>query len=137
MLIMPATSLCAPQWALGLMLGPPIIAGGFHHANWTQHPLSGKPAAVRYDESMCRAGAVYILRRGGPFLALHLWAALLALSLVMMAVYPTLIAPLFNDFKSLPQGSLRCDNAASAWCACCLIVSVYACRLGAAAQDAN
>jgi hypothetical protein len=79
---------------------------------------------------------VYILRRGGPLLALYLWGALLALSLVMMVVYPTLIAPLFNDFKPLPQGSLRCGNAASAWCA--ESSTIDASRLGAAAaQDTN
>mmetsp|Transcript_22614 Transcript_22614/g.67349 ORF Transcript_22614/g.67349 Transcript_22614/m.67349 type:complete len:451 (-) Transcript_22614:668-2020(-) len=48
-----------------------------------------------------------ILQVGGPFLALYLWAFILALSLFLMTIYPTCIAPLFNKFEPLPEGSLR------------------------------
>ena len=84
---------------------------------------------------MRHAGAVYIFRVGGPFLALYLWGALLALSLVMMAVYPTLIAPLFNDFKPLPQGSLRCSHSLLACVQQPLVVNTSS--LGVAAQVAD
>ena len=50
---------------------------------------------------------MYLLQLGGPYLALYLWTALLLLSLVLMTVYPTFIAPLFNRFTPLPEGSLR------------------------------
>ena len=53
------------------------------------------------------AGFVYLLQLGGPYLALYLWSALLLLSLLLMTVYPTFIAPLFNSFTPLPVGSLR------------------------------
>lgn len=42
---------------------------------------------------------VYIVRMGGPFFFLYLWAFLFVVSLVMMTLYPTLIAPLFNTVR--------------------------------------
>ncbi|XP_051145144.1 CAAX prenyl protease 1 homolog isoform X2 [Andrographis paniculata] len=52
---------------------------------------------------------------GGPYLALYLWAFMLVVSLVMMTIYPVLIAPLFNKFTPLPEGGLRekIENLAS------------------------
>jgi hypothetical protein len=38
------------------------------------------------------------LQKGGPYLAIYLWAFMFVLSLVMMTLYPVLIAPLFNKF---------------------------------------
>ncbi|BFI43046.1 STE24 endopeptidase [Marchantia polymorpha subsp. ruderalis] len=45
--------------------------------------------------------------KGGPYLALYLWGFMLVLSLGMMAIYPVLIARLFNKFTPLPEGELR------------------------------
>jgi STE24 endopeptidase len=53
------------------------------------------------------AAIIYMIQRGGPYLALYLWGFMLALSLVMMAIYPIVIAPLFNKFTTLPEGDLR------------------------------
>ncbi|KAJ7554689.1 hypothetical protein O6H91_05G005400 [Diphasiastrum complanatum] len=50
---------------------------------------------------------IIIVQKGGPYLAIYLWAFMLVLSLVMMAAYPVLIAPLFNKFTPLPDGELR------------------------------
>ncbi|GAX75985.1 hypothetical protein CEUSTIGMA_g3428.t1 [Chlamydomonas eustigma] len=52
-------------------------------------------------------GITYILQIGGAWLALYLWGFMLALSLFFMTIYPTVIAPLFNKFETLPEGSLR------------------------------
>lgn len=41
--------------------------------------------------------------RSGPMMPYHLWAFVFALSLVMMTIYPTLIAPIFNKFDPLPE----------------------------------
>ncbi|CAK7348832.1 unnamed protein product [Dovyalis caffra] len=46
-------------------------------------------------------------KKGGPYLAIYLWAFMFVLSLVMMTLYPVLIAPLFNKFTPLPDGELR------------------------------
>ncbi|CAL9044647.1 unnamed protein product [Musa banksii] len=63
---------------LSILLGPPIVAA-----------------------------IIFIVQKGGPYLAIYLWAFMFALSLVMMTLYPILIAPLFNKFTPLPDGELR------------------------------
>ncbi|KAK8521982.1 hypothetical protein V6N13_022045 [Hibiscus sabdariffa] len=50
---------------------------------------------------------IVIVQKGGPYLAIYLWAFMFVLSLVMMTIYPVLIAPLFNKFTPLPEGDLR------------------------------
>ncbi|GKU96789.1 hypothetical protein SLEP1_g9982 [Rubroshorea leprosula] len=50
---------------------------------------------------------IVIVQKGGPYLAIYLWAFMFVLSLVMMTLYPLLIAPLFNKFTPLQQGELR------------------------------
>ncbi|CAI9785979.1 unnamed protein product [Fraxinus pennsylvanica] len=61
------------------------------------------------------AAIIVIVQKGGPCLATYLWAFMFVLSLVMMTLYPILIAPLFNKFTSLPDGELRVkiENLAS------------------------
>ncbi|EFJ52686.1 hypothetical protein VOLCADRAFT_78672 [Volvox carteri f. nagariensis] len=53
------------------------------------------------------AGITYILQVAGPMLPLYLWGFIFALSLFFMTIYPVLIAPLFNKYEPLPEGSLR------------------------------
>ncbi|XP_073140079.1 CAAX prenyl protease 1 homolog [Henckelia pumila] len=53
------------------------------------------------------AAIIFIVQKGGPYLAIYLWAFMLVVSLVMMTIYPILIAPLFNKFTTLPDGTLR------------------------------
>ncbi|KAI0520433.1 hypothetical protein KFK09_007908 [Dendrobium nobile] len=50
---------------------------------------------------------IVIVQKGGPYLAIYLWAFMFVLSIVMMTIYPVLIAPLFNKFTPLPDGELR------------------------------
>lgn len=49
----------------------------------------------------------YILQRAGPWVPLQLWAFVLVVSLFFMTIYPVAIAPLFNKYENLPEGSLR------------------------------
>jgi STE24 endopeptidase len=53
------------------------------------------------------AAIIVIVQKGGPYLAIYLWGFMFVLSLVMMTIYPILIAPLFNKFTPLPGGELR------------------------------
>ncbi|KAK2349513.1 CAAX prenyl protease 1 [Trifolium repens] len=53
------------------------------------------------------ASIIVIVQKGGPYLAIYLWAFMFGLSLVMLTIYPVLIAPLFNKFTPLPDGTLR------------------------------
>ncbi|KAG5626680.1 hypothetical protein H5410_011898 [Solanum commersonii] len=80
--------------ALSIVIGPPIVAAII--------------VIVQYE-------AILDLQKGGPYLAIYLWGFILILSLVMMTIYPVLIAPLFNKFTPLPQGELRLkiENLAS------------------------
>ncbi|GAB2232161.1 hypothetical protein Droror1_Dr00011188 [Drosera rotundifolia] len=55
--------------ALSILIGPPIIAA-----------------------------LIVIVQKGGPYLAIYLWGFFFTISLVMMTIYPVLIAPLFNKF---------------------------------------
>ncbi|XP_077233239.1 CAAX prenyl protease 1 homolog [Tasmannia lanceolata] len=63
---------------LSILLGPPIVAA-----------------------------IIFIVQKGGPYLAIYLWAFMFVLSIVMMTLYPILIAPLFNKFTPLSEGGLR------------------------------
>eukprot|EP00892_Ulva_mutabilis_P010597 jgi/Ulvmu1/790/UM010_0164.1 len=51
--------------------------------------------------------AIYILKLASPYMPLYLWAFLFVLQMVMLVAYPSLIAPLFNKYSPLPEGSLR------------------------------
>ncbi|XP_057435703.1 CAAX prenyl protease 1 homolog [Lotus japonicus] len=53
------------------------------------------------------AALIVIIQNGGPYLAIYLWAFMFALSIVMLTIYPVLIAPLFNKFTPLPDGQLK------------------------------
>ncbi|KAK7394726.1 hypothetical protein VNO78_15261 [Psophocarpus tetragonolobus] len=61
------------------------------------------------------AAIIVIVQKGGPYLAIYLWAFTFGLAIVMMTLYPVLIAPLFNKFTPLPEGQLRekIENLAS------------------------
>ncbi|XP_059634249.1 CAAX prenyl protease 1 homolog [Cornus florida] len=61
------------------------------------------------------AAVIVIVQNGGPYLAIYLWGLVFVLSLVMLTLYPILIAPLFNKFTPLPDGELRLkiENLAS------------------------
>jgi len=48
-----------------------------------------------------------IINNGGKFLALWLWLSMFIMAIVMMTIYPVLIAPLFNKYEPLPDGPLR------------------------------
>lgn len=51
--------------------------------------------------------ALWLMAQAGPLWWLWLWALWLAFSLLMMVIYPTLIAPLFNRFEPLADEELK------------------------------
>lgn len=63
---------------LSILLGPPIVAA-----------------------------IIVIVQKGGPYLAIYLWGFVFVLTILLMTLYPILIAPLFNKFTPLPEGELR------------------------------
>jgi len=48
-----------------------------------------------------------IIDWGGPNFYIYVWLFVCVLSLFMMVIYPTLIAPMFNKFDPLPPGPLK------------------------------
>lgn len=53
------------------------------------------------------AAIIIIAQNGGPYLAIYLWVFMFVISLIMLTLYPLVIAPLFNKFTPLPEGELR------------------------------
>ncbi len=52
-------------------------------------------------------GIIWLSRTCGVYFPIYVWGFLLVVGLVMMSVYPTLIAPLFNSYEELPEGKLK------------------------------
>lgn len=52
-------------------------------------------------------GVLWIMERMGEFWWLYVWLVWAGFNLLMLAIYPTLIAPLFNKFKPLEDLSLK------------------------------
>lgn len=53
------------------------------------------------------AAVVKIIHWGGDYFFVYLWGFVVVFTLFMMIVYPELIAPLFDKYTPLPEGSLR------------------------------
>ena len=53
------------------------------------------------------AGTVYIIKAGGDFFFIYLWAFVTVVALLMMTIYPDFIAPLFDKYTPLPEGPLK------------------------------
>jgi len=50
---------------------------------------------------------IYLVRIGGPHFYFYVWVFLFVFSLLMMTIYPTLIAPLFNKYTKLEDGPVK------------------------------
>jgi len=50
---------------------------------------------------------IWVIRWGGELFYLYAWLFSTAVMLFMMTIYPVLIAPLFNKYEALPEGSLK------------------------------
>ena len=53
---------------------------------------------------------VWIVRIGGPYFYFYVWAFMLVVSILMITIYPTVIAPLFNKYTKLDKGNLFHSN---------------------------
>lgn len=52
-------------------------------------------------------GVLWLMNRMGEYWWLYVWMAWMAFNLVILAIYPTVIAPLFNKFTPLADESLK------------------------------
>mmetsp|Transcript_13365 Transcript_13365/g.16819 ORF Transcript_13365/g.16819 Transcript_13365/m.16819 type:complete len:425 (-) Transcript_13365:78-1352(-) len=53
------------------------------------------------------AGLILVIEWGGEYFWLYTWLFVVFVILVMVTIYPTLIAPIFNKFTELEPGELR------------------------------
>jgi STE24 endopeptidase len=53
------------------------------------------------------SAVVYIIRIGGPHFYYYVWACLCVVSIILMTIYPTMIAPLFNKYTPLEDGEVK------------------------------
>lgn len=53
------------------------------------------------------AGILFLIGWGGQYFYIYVWIFQVVVTLIMLTIYPTLIAPLFNKFDPLPEGELR------------------------------
>ena len=59
---------------------------------------------------------VWIVRIGGPYFYFYVWAFMLVVSILMITIYPTVIAPLFNKYTKLDKGNLFHSNISLFFC---------------------
>ena len=57
--------------------------------------------------SIVIAGLLYILEIGGEFFYVYVWAFVSVVIFILIAIYPNVIAPLFNEFKPLDDCKLK------------------------------
>jgi STE24 endopeptidase len=53
------------------------------------------------------SAAIYIVKIGGDYFFIYLWAFCFVVTLLLMTVYADYIAPLFDKFTPLPEGELK------------------------------
>jgi STE24 endopeptidase len=50
---------------------------------------------------------IHLIKWGGQYFYVYVWAFLFVFSVVMMTVFPVYIQPLFNKYEELPEGELK------------------------------
>ncbi|CAH1987761.1 unnamed protein product [Acanthoscelides obtectus] len=50
---------------------------------------------------------IVIIKNGGPYFFVWLWATVCVISFILLTIYPSVIAPLFDKYTPLPEGELR------------------------------
>jgi STE24 endopeptidase len=53
------------------------------------------------------SAVVYIVHIGGDYFFIYLWLFAMAVSFILLTIYPNCIAPLFDTYTPLPDGELR------------------------------
>nr|CAH7718318.1 unnamed protein product [Callosobruchus chinensis] len=50
---------------------------------------------------------IIVIKNGGPYFFVWLWATVCVISFILLTIYPSVIAPLFDKYTPLPVGELR------------------------------
>ncbi len=73
---------------------------------WIADLLRGAAIAATLGLPLA-AAALWLMRSAGSAWWLWVWALWVGFSLLVMLIFPTVIAPMFNRFEPLPEGPLR------------------------------
>ncbi|XP_030759043.1 CAAX prenyl protease 1 homolog [Sitophilus oryzae] len=57
--------------------------------------------------SMISSIVIVVIKNGGDYFFIWLWAIACIISLILLTIYPAVIAPLFDKYTPLPEGELR------------------------------
>ncbi|XP_074033348.1 CAAX prenyl protease 1 homolog [Leptinotarsa decemlineata] len=52
---------------------------------------------------------IVIIKSGGPYFFIWLWLVVCIISMILLTIYPAVIAPLFDKYTPLPEGELRTE----------------------------
>lgn len=52
---------------------------------------------------------IVIIKSGGPYFFIWLWLVVCIISMLLLTIYPAVIAPLFDKYTPLPEGELRTE----------------------------
>lgn len=52
---------------------------------------------------------IVIIKNGGPYFFVWLWGVVCIISMLLLTIYPAVIAPLFDKYTPLPEGILRSE----------------------------
>ncbi|KAJ8933637.1 hypothetical protein NQ314_013900 [Rhamnusium bicolor] len=58
---------------------------------------------------MISSVVIVIIKNGGPYFFVWLWAVVCVISMILLTIYPAVIAPLFDKYTPLPEGKLRTE----------------------------
>nr|AEE63649.1 unknown [Dendroctonus ponderosae] len=64
--------------------------------------------------TMVASIVIVVVKNGGDFFFIYLWAIVGVLTLVLLTIYPAVIAPLFDKYNRLAEGELKSDIEALA-----------------------
>ncbi|KAL1505274.1 hypothetical protein ABEB36_004873 [Hypothenemus hampei] len=69
---------------------------------------------VQIVTTMIASIVIVVVKNGGDYFFIWLWAAVGIITLVLLTIYPAVIAPIFDKYTPLPDGQLRTDIEALA-----------------------
>jgi len=75
---------------------------GLYALDWVKSTLLGVVISAPILSAV-----IWVVRSTGERFYIYMWLTFAGIQLIMLTLYPTLIAPLFNKFDPLPDGELR------------------------------
>lgn len=71
-------------------------------------------AVMQIITAMIASVVIVVVKNGGDYFFIWLWGVVGAITLILLTIYPAVIAPLFDKYSPLPDGELRTEIEALA-----------------------